>query len=617
MLARPAVAALSCRQCQTAIFRAVVSRPATTSILSISRQQHRQLPILTRRFISQQKSTDTETSKDQNASPKDETEDALESKEAASSEGDVPWFLEVEPPRHPPSQHKVELPKIPEDAPAFLEPMVKYIFEDMGLDDISLLDLRELDPPAALGPNLIMLFGTARSERHLHVSSGRFVRWLKRTQDISARADGLIGPGELRTKLRRLRKKAKLLGTNTAIIPGGDNGISTGWVCVNFSFNDGKSAEQASFDETGRFSGFGAPQTGTTVVVQCMTETRRGELELEPLWQGVLKRSLQNSKKVRGEKSVDQAELDALLASKVQLPTNASALQWQAMSRASQQQRHFSTMARRLAPVAEQEEAPAVAEGQGNTEAITYEQVREHARDIQLLGASITPDTLQNLIKAVFQSSSSEENTGPERLTLVDQLLQTADERGVSIWNPEMFVTVIESILKSPAYGEELKRAQKNFEYLMTSEGFQLDNDQVLRLMLAYLEQGDWEKFWDTFRIPPRFRENRDIKHYELAYRALAASKDQKKCIEALRWVYAEMKSQQPPIPLTYPLYDALKAAILVADPAAENLMKNPMDPDQLLTRQRRRYENREFLKLMREVEQIRESYNVQAQPVL
>ena len=168
----------------------------------------------------------------------------------------------------------------------------------MGLDDISMLDLRELDPPAALGPNLIMLFATARSERHLHVSAGRFVRWLRRNYKVNARADGLIGPGELKTKLRRLRKKAKLMGTNASILPGGDNGISTGWVCVNFGTNDGNAGEAETFDEGGRFSGFGTPQNSTTIVVQCMTESRRDDLDLAALWQGVLKKSLEQAKEV-------------------------------------------------------------------------------------------------------------------------------------------------------------------------------------------------------------------------------------------------------------------------------------------------------------------------------
>ncbi|KAJ4319245.1 ATPase synthesis protein 25 mitochondrial [Fusarium piperis] len=525
---------------------------------------------------------------------------------------DVPWFLEVEPPRHPESQHKVELPKVPEDAPEVIGPMIKYIFEDMGLDDISLLDLRDLDSPAALGPNLIMLFGTARSERHLHISSGRFVRWLRRNHDISARADGLIGPGELRTKLRRLRKKAKLLGTNTAIIPGGDNGISTGWVCVNFSSSGNNANEAASFDDSGRFSGFGAPQTGTTVVIQCMTEARRGELGLETLWQNILKKSLQENKKVRGEKFADTDELNKVLASKIQLPTSGSALQWQAMQKASQQYRSYSTSARRLSPSLEPEQ-PASDSLNGMSEdaeepaIIDLAQVRKHIQDIQLVGTPITQETLHNLIKGAMMTPSSND-AATDRLALVDQLLLTAEERGMEIWNDEMFLTLVEAGLLSPCYGPEIQRAQENLEYLMKQKGCQFDGDQILRLMSAYAYRQDWDRFWDAFRMPPRFKMARESKHYELAYRAMALTSDRKMCIAALRWVYPEMMSQDPPVMLVNPLYESLKVCLMVADPGALTLFHNPRSTktNRLKPMQRRRLQNREFLKVMKEVESIR-----------
>ncbi|RTE80834.1 ATPase synthesis protein 25, mitochondrial [Fusarium euwallaceae] len=609
MITRPVAAALSCRQCQSAILRAVVSRPTASSLRTLPLRQARQLPILTRRFFSEEKTVD---SKAERVTEVLTTSDVVpETNEEAESE-DVPWFLEVEPPRHPESQHKVELPKIPEDAPEVVGPMIKYIFEDMGLDDISLLDLRDLDPPAALGPNLIMLFGTARSERHLHISSGRFVRWLKKNYNISARADGLIGPGELRTKLRRLRKKAKLLGTNTAIIPGGDNGISTGWVCVHFSSSGDNTNEAASFDDSGRFSGFGAPQTGTTVVIQCMTEARRGELDLETLWQGVFKKNLQENKKARGEKFADAEELNKVLASKIQLPTSASALQWQAMQKASQQHRSYSTSARRLSPSVEQEKLasdPQVEMAEVAEEPVIIElaQVREHIQDIQLIGTPIDQEMLYNLIRGAMMTPSPN-NAAKDRLSLVDQLLLTAEERGMEIWNDDMFVTLIEAGLLSPCYGPEIQRAQKNLEYLMKQKGCRVDGDQVLRLMNAYAYRQDWDSFWDAFRMPPRFKMARDSRHYELAYRTMALTSSQKMCIAALRWVYPEMMSQDPPIMLVGALYESLKACLMVADPGAVTWLHNQSinKYNNLRPVQRRRLENREFLKVLREVESIR-----------
>lgn len=638
MISRPVAAALSCRQCQSAIYRAVLSRPiAHTSIRSLTQRPTTQLPILTRRLYSELKSADPEAKASQTSAAKEDLEDAIEAAKDASAEGDVPWFLEVEPPRHAPSQHAVTLPTIPEDAPAFLEPMIKYIHEDMGLDDISLLDLRELDPPAALGPNLIMLFGTTRSERHLHVSSGRFVRWLKREHDVSARADGLIGPGELRTKLRRLRKKAKLMGTNTAIVPGGDNGISTGWVCVNFGYHNGSSAESESFDESGRFSGFGASPLGTTVVVQCMTETRRAELDLEGLWKGVMKKSMRDAKTVQGEKTVDKAELEALVATKVQLPASASAkvtsasskaklptsgseMQWQAMKQASQKQRYFSTTARRLAAARTPDQNPLLdtidmRKSKEPKQAMdeptqvilpNFDQVQEDVLNIQLLGTPFSQDILLNLIKHIFQSTASGD-TANKRLSLTDQLLQTAEERGLEIYNNDMFITVIESIATSPAYGPELQRAQRNFEHLLISEGAELSIPEVSRLMAVYQYQNNWEKFWDTFRIPPRLKSNRPPFLYEQAYRALAEAGNQKACIEALRWVYPEMVSQNPPVLPIGKVYYYLKACLRLADPEVEKLLNDPQPTEKLRLVQRRRLANREFLKVLQEVERTHE----------
>jgi len=446
--------------------------------------------------------------------PSDALNSELEATEEAEDPEDVPWFLEVEPPRHPENQHAVQLPKIPEGAPEVLEPMVKYIFEDMGLDEISMLDMRDLDPPAALGPNLIMLFATARSERHLHISSGRFVRWLRKNHNISARADGLIGPGELRTKLRRLRKKAKLMGTNTAIIPGGDNGISTGWVCVNFSSNSDSIDEAAKVDDSGRFSGFGAPQTGTTVVIQCMTESRRAELDLESLWQTVLKKSLRENKQARGEKINSPEELDELLAAKVQLPKSESAQQWQALHKASQQRRAYTTSARRLSPEPLHiiHTSPVVSDEIADLHDHSaqptpdLEQVRKRFEHIQLVGLPLGQSQIYQFVRDAMTAPAAEPASG-SRLTLVDQILLTAEERGMIIWTDEMFFTLIEGGLSSPSFGQpQLARAQKNLETLMVQKDCRFNNTQTSSLLSAYAKRGDWPRFWDTFRRPSLFK---------------------------------------------------------------------------------------------------------------
>ncbi|SPJ74014.1 probable ATPase synthesis protein 25, mitochondrial [Fusarium torulosum] len=611
MLRRPVAAALSCRCCQSAIIRAVVSRPATSSFRTLPQTTSKQLPGLATRFFSDARTNDPIIEKDDSVvfSPSDVLDTAAESAEPE----DVPWFLEVEPPRHPQNQHAVELPKIPEGAPEVLEPMVKYIFEDMGLDDISLMDMRDLDPPAALGPNLIMLFATARSERHLHISSGRFVRWLKKHHSISARADGLIGPGELRTKLRRLRKKAKLMGTNTAIIPGGDNGISTGWVCVNFSSSGDNIDEAAKIDDSGRFSGFGAPQTGTTVMIQCMTESRRAELDLEGLWQTILKKSIRENKQARGEKIGSPEELEQLLASKVQLPRSESALQWQALQKASKQKRSYTTSAGRLAPDLAQNESIDPFDGLtaeenntlGETEkSLQLDQVRARFEDIQLVGLPLSQEQLDGFLHDALTAHADEPAAGT-RLAFVDQILWTAEERGMEIWTDNMFVALIEAAMLSPSYGQpELERAQKNLETLMLQKDCQLDAEGTFRLMEAYESREDWPRFWDAFRRPPLYKMSRGAKLYTCVYEALRRTNDQTMCIENLRWVYNDMLNEPEPVDLTGRLYRTLKSCITIADPAAPYLAdKHTDDFKHLQHYAKRRLTIREYVLMLRDVE--------------
>ncbi|KAL7934274.1 hypothetical protein V8C35DRAFT_302174 [Trichoderma chlorosporum] len=618
MISRPVAATLGCCGCRGAILRAVASRPLAGIAQSASRAIRPVASAGLRSFPPSQQ-FGTATQKDADAKPaieKQRDEDEIEDELLDGDEStDTPWFLDVQPPRHAPLQHIASLPKVPEDAPPLLEPMMKYIYEDMGLDELSMLDLRDLDPPAALGSNLIMIFGTARSERHLHISAGRFVRWLRRNHKVGARADGLIGPGELKTKLRRLRKKAKMLGSNTLILPGSDNGISTGWVCVNFTAHDSDAQEASSYDESGRFSGFGTPLTGTTVVVQCMTESRRNELDLETLWRGILKRNLEEMQKVKGKKTLDSSELESLLSSKIQMPDSPSAGQWQALKLASQQQRHFSTMARRLQARPQSSESRVtsngaealVTEDQPASRSFDLSALRRHIHDFQVAGTPVSRETLQNLISAVFRAELTEENTAAERLALVDQLNLVAEERGLPIMSKDWLVTLIESIAMSPAYGPELQRAQKNVEFLLsTKQQSALKTSEILRLMAAYAHLSDWEKFWDAFRSPARFQLPRSPELYEFAYRVLASTGDRKMCTDALRWVYPEMLKEEPKIWPVGSLYVSLKACILVADPSAEGLLHHPPPQDSLDLFGQRQLAHREFLRVLREVESLR-----------
>jgi len=224
--------------------------------------------------------------------------------ESPPSDPSIPWYLQPHhqasqpaPPPESPMAARQRIPNLPAHPPPVLESLLHNLSIDQGMDDLTLLDLRALDPPPALGTNLLMLLGTARSEKHLHVAADRLCRWLRTEHKISPFADGLLGRNELKLKLRRRAKRTRLMsggvGGATASDVDLEEGIRTGWVCVNIGrVQGGELPEQAKEREerSKEVVGFGKQEDGCNVVVQMMTEEKRGEIDLERLWMGMLRR---------------------------------------------------------------------------------------------------------------------------------------------------------------------------------------------------------------------------------------------------------------------------------------------------------------------------------------
>ena len=202
----------------------------------------------------------------------------------------TPWYLQVESPttEQNPLLERQKAPDLPADPPPLLSAIQNHVLTDLGLDDLKLLDLRKIDPPPALGANLLMLIATARSEKHLHVSADRFRKWMRTTHKISARTDGLIGRGELKLKLRRKARRARILSRVGSVETGrSDDGLSTGWICVTIDgLEDGRPVEELPEDDN--YIGFGSRTGGVKMVIQMLTQDRREELDLESLWNDVL-----------------------------------------------------------------------------------------------------------------------------------------------------------------------------------------------------------------------------------------------------------------------------------------------------------------------------------------
>ena len=196
----------------------------------------------------------------------------------------IPWYLQVHTPSHPmsnPLAERQRLPALPSEPPALLQPMLEYTSISLGLDDLRLFDLRDVDPPPALGAHLMVVIGTARSEKHLHVSADRFCRWLRTSYKLQPYADGLLGRGELKLKMKRKARRARIMSHVGAIESTTDDGIRSGWVCVNVgTVEDGRPMLQKP-TEVENFVGFGSGVQGANIVVQMLVQQKREELELE------------------------------------------------------------------------------------------------------------------------------------------------------------------------------------------------------------------------------------------------------------------------------------------------------------------------------------------------
>ena len=226
-----------------------------------------------------------------------ETEAQQEAQEEATITH-TPWYLQHQPsiPPENPILARQRLPDLPTNPPPLLQPILEHVSTDLGLDSLSLLDLRQLDPPPALGANLLMLIGTARSEKHLHVSADRLCRWLRTEYHLRPYADGLLGRNELKLKMKRKAKRARLMSAVGSKPTGEgelDDGIRTGWVCVNVGRVEGGELpeEEGKLQRAEGVVGFGAVSKGCNIVVQMLTEEKRGEIDLEKLWTGIMNRA--------------------------------------------------------------------------------------------------------------------------------------------------------------------------------------------------------------------------------------------------------------------------------------------------------------------------------------
>lgn len=325
----------------------------------------------------------------------------MESEDNAPSSSHVPWYLQEEPPateaRPVAGDHILE---VPENSPEMLPVLLEYTYKDLGLDDLKLFDLRGLEIPAALGANVIMIIGTARSVKHLNVSADRLCRWLRSKYKLSPHADGLLGRNELKIKLRRKAKRARAAAHAGAMIDEKDDGITTGWICVNAGVVD-KDTARTDLSEAG-FEGFGQVDAGTSVVLQIFTEEKRADIDLESLWQGTLDRA--ERKRLQDESAKNPSATESSASASTGCPFSAPSGQ------------------RRSVHTARQTVEPSIQPAKSNLAAVLA--AASTTPNASGLGMS-TESLLKMLVGLPHESARSELGAGPEdqNSTLFLQLL--------------------------------------------------------------------------------------------------------------------------------------------------------------------------------------------------
>ncbi|KAL2819229.1 Pex12 amino terminal region-domain-containing protein [Aspergillus granulosus] len=280
--------------------------------------------------------------------PSSELLENIEPKPASESSQHIPWYLQEETsvPEQAEASSSDHLPELPENPPKLLPVLLEYVYKDLGLDGLKLYDLRGFETPPALGANVIMIMGTVRSVKHLNVSADRLCRWLRSNYKLSPYADGLLGRNELKIKLRRKNRRARLASRTGGVIDDKDDGITTGWICVNAGVVEKAAAQEVSSDA---FEGFGHLGGGTRLVVQLFTEEKRAELDLESLWEGRIRRAQQE--KIQHSDAPADAPEEVRFPSSISPPSSDSELAAVPRSFVTpplEQRRHFHTRRRHI-----------------------------------------------------------------------------------------------------------------------------------------------------------------------------------------------------------------------------------------------------------------------------
>ncbi|KAK7206121.1 hypothetical protein BZA70DRAFT_309846 [Myxozyma melibiosi] len=170
----------------------------------------------------------------------------------------TPWYLRTAESMKEQEEKVVEpLPEMPKNSPKQLESILKYVIDDLGLQEVAVSDLRSM--MTVFGNDAIMVVCTARSERHLNRAAEELRVHLKREFRSKPRIEGLVGKERMKVQERRIKKKlSRYTGDMNSYEKDLRSQNSNSWVFV---------------------------KTGIEGIhVHIITGERRWELDLEGLW---------------------------------------------------------------------------------------------------------------------------------------------------------------------------------------------------------------------------------------------------------------------------------------------------------------------------------------------
>ncbi|KAI9827258.1 MAG: hypothetical protein M1832_005396 [Thelocarpon impressellum] len=477
-----------------------------------------------------------------------------------------------------------------------------------------------------------MVIGTARSERHLHVSADRFCRWLRSNYKLSPVADGLLGRNELKLKLRRKARKARLLGSVGAPVDANaDDGIRTGWVCVNVGAVP--HAAQGELDDGSAvgFVGFGRLTQDVRLVVQMVTEEKREEIDLEGLWAGALNRKAKQGTRgpgdgdrnlqiaaveADGDVYLDQNRTRALKSHLQDLKARARASAMEMLGTGGDDYSSTNFLFRFYQAIPP---FPTHEHWLCRLELYRYGLELGHpgyAKDgllglldeMQLSGAGVPESTFNDVLVAILKRPADSSGVsglgslGRADFALAVSVLEAMRRYGFEAMTEDNIIRLHTAIapLESPLGDSDLMpppgspsdrsrpgtslppemlertrelQARVNRALISDSDLPCPSTPTLIKLMSLHARTENWPGFYDIFSVPARSMLPRQSALYAHMFETVAGTKHEGRCADALRTWAPEMEREVPEVELEGPVAHAVELCLKVVDktPDAEN----------------------------------------------